>query len=158
MNMLSGSLREIIGPLNQLLENLSGKNGLEWLEAIKKFLRKEPTWAEGMIYQPLRWSGDFGNVPKGRIQACVDSCNTGNSLGWRLPTEKELIRALRIKDAPGFVVGVYYWTSTVRDDGGIAVCYTHDGRGGCGEAPDSRIDHIHLRLVRTIELGIMNQP
>ncbi len=156
-DMLSNALREYHGLREQLDRALLGDKSEKWCKAIRTFMREEPTWAEGMIYQPLKWSGDFGHVSKDRIQAHVDSSNNGIvGLRWRLPTEKELLRALKVKDAPGFVVGVYYWTSTVRDDGGIAVCYTHDGLGGCGEAPDSRIDHIHLRLVRVIDLGTMN--
>lgn len=34
-------LSEFEGPLKNLLSNLSGKNGDYWLEALKKFLRKE---------------------------------------------------------------------------------------------------------------------
>jgi len=36
-------LYQIRGPLNNLLDNLSGENGNYWLEALKKMLRKEET-------------------------------------------------------------------------------------------------------------------
>ena len=38
------TLSEARGPLDQLNENLSGKNGREWLNAFKRFLRKEHPW------------------------------------------------------------------------------------------------------------------
>lgn len=45
--MLSKALRQfLIGPLNQLIVNLGGKNGEQWEEELKKFLRKEPCWIE----------------------------------------------------------------------------------------------------------------
>jgi hypothetical protein len=40
-NMLGGALREACGPLKDLMEKLAGKEGLWWLNALKKFLRKE---------------------------------------------------------------------------------------------------------------------
>jgi hypothetical protein len=43
-NMLSEALREIRGLLNQLLTNLEGEQGSEWLAEFKKFLRKENCW------------------------------------------------------------------------------------------------------------------
>lgn len=43
-NMLSAALREVRGPLNQLLVNFEGEDGETWLSETKKFLRKEATW------------------------------------------------------------------------------------------------------------------
>lgn len=43
--MLSKALRGFLtGPLNQLIVNLSGKDGEEWGEGLMRFLRKEPYW------------------------------------------------------------------------------------------------------------------
>jgi len=47
--MLSVALKEVPGPLNQLLTNLAGENGQRWLEELKKFLRKEPCWVESLL-------------------------------------------------------------------------------------------------------------
>jgi hypothetical protein len=45
--ILSKALREFTtGPLNQLVVNLSGKDGQVWETEFKKFLRKEPCWVE----------------------------------------------------------------------------------------------------------------
>lgn len=43
-NMLREALREIIGPLGQLLRNLAGNDSDIWLDEFKKFLRREPCW------------------------------------------------------------------------------------------------------------------
>ncbi len=43
-NMLNDALSKIMGPLVQLQKNLSGQDGERWLDELKKFLRKEPTW------------------------------------------------------------------------------------------------------------------
>jgi hypothetical protein len=46
-NMLGNlSLHQIRGPRDQLEDCLAGENGLEWLVALKKFLRREPCWVE----------------------------------------------------------------------------------------------------------------
>ena len=38
------TVRDIRGPYTQLLINLQGENGSEWLEALNTFLRKENPW------------------------------------------------------------------------------------------------------------------
>lgn len=40
------SAHDIRGPINQLNVNLAGKNGAEWLTALKRFLRKEDVWRQ----------------------------------------------------------------------------------------------------------------
>jgi hypothetical protein len=47
-NMLGIALCEVRGLLNDLMEKLCGEEGMLWLEALKKFLRKEECW-------PKRW-------------------------------------------------------------------------------------------------------
>ncbi len=48
--MLSRALREFTaGPLNQLVVNLSGQDGGRWENEFKRFLRKEPCWANTEI-------------------------------------------------------------------------------------------------------------
>ena len=42
--VLGQALRDITGLLSDLFAKLSGEDGTEWLEALKKFLRKEETW------------------------------------------------------------------------------------------------------------------
>lgn len=50
--MLSKALREFTtGPLKQLIVNLGGKDGDQWEEELKKFLRKEPCWSKGHVTQ-----------------------------------------------------------------------------------------------------------
>ncbi|MBM3206134.1 MAG: hypothetical protein FJZ43_00730 [Candidatus Staskawiczbacteria bacterium] len=39
-------LCDVRGPVEDLLQKLSGEDGSEWLEATKKFLRKENPWPE----------------------------------------------------------------------------------------------------------------
>ena len=41
--------REIHGPYVQLLTNLQGEEGQEWLKALKRFLRKENPWEQGFV-------------------------------------------------------------------------------------------------------------
>lgn len=43
-DMLGDALREVCGPLHDLTTRLKGKNGDEWLTALKRFLRKENPW------------------------------------------------------------------------------------------------------------------
>ena len=52
-NMLSGALRVIRGLLNQLLINLEGVKGAEWLIELKKFLRGEKCW----VHSALEFAG-----------------------------------------------------------------------------------------------------
>lgn len=52
-NMLSEALCAIRGLLNQLLVNLEGEQGEEWLYEFKKFLRKERCWVKGSILEFL---------------------------------------------------------------------------------------------------------
>lgn len=60
--MLSEQLQDFLGLVKQLITNLLGKDAVEWANELKKFLRKEPSWAEEMIYTPLEWSSDLGEV------------------------------------------------------------------------------------------------
>jgi hypothetical protein len=48
-NMLGDALREYSGLRHQLDENLLGENGVEWSEQLKRFLRKENTWAKAEV-------------------------------------------------------------------------------------------------------------
>jgi len=83
-NMLSKALKEIAGPLNQLLTNLAGENGQIWLEEFKKFLRKEPCWpvmniiysriisgGEKLIIEPT--DGSRGLADATDVFACIDA-------------------------------------------------------------------------------------
>ena len=50
--MLSKALREFTtGPLNQLIVNLGGKDGDQWEQQLKQFLRKKPCWTNGNVTQ-----------------------------------------------------------------------------------------------------------
>ena len=49
-SMLSKALREFTaGPLNQLIVNIGGQDGSQWEEELKRFLRKEPCWANAEV-------------------------------------------------------------------------------------------------------------
>jgi len=43
-NMLGKALRNELGPLEDLIGKLRGKEGIEWHSALKRFLRKENPW------------------------------------------------------------------------------------------------------------------
>ena len=45
--------REIHGPYKQLLTNLQGDNGQEWLDALNRFLRKENPWEKPKLLRLL---------------------------------------------------------------------------------------------------------
>ncbi len=50
--ILSKALREFTtGPLNQLIVNLGGRDGDQWAQQFKRFLRKEPCWTNGNVTQ-----------------------------------------------------------------------------------------------------------
>ncbi len=132
-NMLGISLCEVRGLFKDLMDKLCGEDWEKWLEAFKHFLRGEPTWAEEMIYTPLEWSLDFGEVPQSLLQEHIDLHNKGHVGGWRLPTLGELTRKMK-KDGRLFVTNRYYWTSTdCKNDGvciGKGLLKTYDNRGG----------------------------
>jgi hypothetical protein len=45
---LHAALRDVTtGPLNQLIVNLGGQDGVQWEQQLKQFLRKEPCWSNG---------------------------------------------------------------------------------------------------------------
>ncbi len=50
--MLGEALRQIGGPLKDLFEKLAGSEGMIWLSALKRFLRKENPWAEMTAFFP----------------------------------------------------------------------------------------------------------
>lgn len=66
-NMLGIALCEVRGLLSDLMEKLCGEDGTLWLEAFKKFLRKETCWPkrwtekDGVIYFTLISNGKTGD-------------------------------------------------------------------------------------------------
>lgn len=52
---LTALTEEFLGPVSDLCEKLSGKNGGEWLSALKRFLRKENPWPTFLaaVLQPI---------------------------------------------------------------------------------------------------------
>ncbi len=60
-NMLSEALCMIRGLLNQLLTNLEGENGEEWLKEFKKFLRKESCWVKSSNNLLSMWQTIYHN-------------------------------------------------------------------------------------------------
>jgi hypothetical protein len=156
--MLSDVLRDYHGLREQLDRALLGDNAEKWGKAFRTFMRGEPTWAEGMIYPPLEWSRDLGEVPLDLIENTIRLYGeeyVDGGIGWRLPTSEELRRALRIMKPEGFMIRVYYWSSTPDDNGGgLKILYTHDGCGGIcyGGSGFCRNEKVHLRLVRAMSV------
>jgi hypothetical protein len=157
--MLSKALQDFLGLLQQLIQNLLGKDSEEWTVAFKKFLRKEPTWAEEMIYIPLEWSRDLSDVSKECLQDHINLFCKENGSSWRLPTYSELRRALKKSNPQGFTVMRYYWTSTPYEgkDGVFSILRTHDGCGGLSHSPDydfyQGLKGPNLRLVRVMDFS-----
>ena len=52
-NMLGDALVELAGPLKDFLEKLAGPEGRRWLEAFKRFLRKEEPWPAFPIWKTI---------------------------------------------------------------------------------------------------------
>jgi len=52
--MLGAALREITGLLEDLFAKLSGENGQEWLDAFKKFLRRENPWPVKEVVEEVK--------------------------------------------------------------------------------------------------------
>lgn len=148
-NILGTSLREVRGLFKDLNDKLCGEDWQKWLEALKLFLRGEPVWTDGMIHIPLEWSPDLGEVNFALIQEQIDFLNNGRFHNWRLPTERELARALKIMN-PEFVLSKYFWTSTEKEGCGYVVIRTYDGNGGLGYACSRSINqrYPNLRLCR----------
>lgn len=158
-NMLSEQLQDFLGLIKQLITNLLGKDAVEWANELKKFLRKEPCWAEEMVYTPLEWGDDLGNVRQDLLQQYVDLYDKSRGGGWRLPTGGELTRKMR-RDGEFFVRDKYYWTSTDCMSNGFSVgkeiIKTYDNKGGlCGGRSkdlELRSEMPRLRLCRPIKL------
>jgi hypothetical protein len=168
-NMLSEQLQDFLGLIKQLITNLLGKDAVEWANELKKLLRKEPCWAEGMINIPIEWGPDMMEVSYESIQEHIKLHEKGYHEGWRLPTEKELYLALKKMKPNGFTIDKYYWTSTpasscddwpsTRFSGNtnvMVIIHTYDGRGGVSCEPSinfpGRQKYPHLRLCRPIKL------
>lgn len=45
-DMLGDALAQVVGPLKDFFDKLAGKDGLQWLEAFKRFLRRENPWSK----------------------------------------------------------------------------------------------------------------
>ncbi len=157
--MLGVPLREVRGLFKDLMDKLCGENWEKWLEALKLFLRGEPTWTDGMINIPIEWSLDLGEVSHNLLQEHTELYNKDHGGGWRLPTDKELSRALKRMKPDGFTVWKYYWSDTVYSNGGgNTITYTYDGRGGLGSMSHlhgfrvNNGEHPYLRLCRPIKL------
>lgn len=57
--MLGSALAEVTGPLKDFADKLGGEDGVEWLEAFKRFLRKEETWQKPQfsVWKTLKLGG-----------------------------------------------------------------------------------------------------
>ncbi len=53
-NMLGGALAEVAGPFKDFAEKLGGDQGEQWLEAFKRFLRKEEPWPSFPVWKTVK--------------------------------------------------------------------------------------------------------
>ncbi len=159
-NPLDLSLRDIRGPMIDLLDKLHSNMGNVYLEELKKLLRQEPCWAEGMIYIPLEWSPDFCQCPGLNIDSMKIIYNTGNGEGWRLPSYSEVRRYIQKKEL-GFKTETFYWTSEseeVAPPGRLRTIKVYENYENCccsSFYKDLRvkgIDFPHLRLCRPMKI------
>ncbi|MEZ0209101.1 MAG: hypothetical protein ACAH17_02925 [Candidatus Paceibacterota bacterium] len=65
MNNAPLTAREIHGPYVQLLTNLQGEHGQEWLDALKRFNRKENPWASLYLKRSQRFDPNALRVKLG---------------------------------------------------------------------------------------------
>ncbi|MEI8123608.1 MAG: hypothetical protein WCG60_00350 [bacterium] len=159
--MLSDALREYHGLREQLDRALLGDKAKKWGKAFATFMRGEPTWVEGMIYAPLEWSRDLGEVPVDLIKNTIRLFGkeyADGGIGWRLPKVGEVYRSLKRTGHSGFVLGRLFWASNSESDGGgILIIDTLDGKqvGILNSSDYSLEKEVHLRLVREmpVEFG-----
>jgi hypothetical protein len=140
---------------------------LEWvLERLQDIIEGVDGFEE-MIHIPLEWSEDLGIVTRGEIATRIalfedSKAKKGNGGSWRLPTNKELSRALKaMKPADGFSFDIYFWSSTpfrptLNDDPEIIKsccrdCHPDGSYRLCGSHGAAH-DHVHLRLCRPRKL------
>jgi len=98
-DMLGEALRQIAGPLKDLLDKLSGAEGSEWVEALKKFLRKENPWPQVQKAAPdllqLITTVTIPAIktfsPEGRFQVGE---RDGVKIGWVGDNAKRLMRGM----------------------------------------------------------------
>ena len=136
---------------------IEGTLKLEWvLDRMQKGIIEGPSGWEEMIHIPLEWSPDFGQIAYNWIPTIIEKHCHENGLGWRLPTENELARALRAMKPSSFSKMIYYWSSTPHFDArGLTIVYNHgEGLGSSGEWDMSRAGqrHPHLCLCREKKL------
>ena len=157
--LLDDRTKVLLELFKELMVNMLSKDFDEWLAEFRKFVCKKPCWNEGMIYAPLEWSEDYGEVAENRVQDRIFFLNDEGGIDWRLPTEKEVSRALKAMKPDGFVVGKYYWTSTPFSNGsGSTIVRTCDGRGGGLEYESHLLlkscdqQYPHFRLCRSVAI------
>jgi hypothetical protein len=100
-NMLSEALREIRGLQNQLLTNLEGEQGDEWLKMFKKFLRKEPCWTTGISFS-VTYDQSLGLTAL--IKRAVGEANVNNINSditqERFPLQGKDVRTVNLRVEP----------------------------------------------------------
>ena len=154
------AIKKIDGKLETIKDRLIGEDSEKFAKELDEFLMGRPCHVEGMIYQPLVWSEDLGEVSEKSLEKYI-AFHNGNRKedgDWRLPTDLELSRALRAMKPAGFSVMIYYWSSTLSRSGARQITYNHGGglgssdgsMGGCNQK------HPHLRLCR--EIKFLEQP
>jgi len=77
-NMLGLALRDVRGPLNDLLGKLDGDEGQMWLASLKRFLRKENPFGDELpdldwtkVYETLGMSAEFAEFAKANTDKLI---------------------------------------------------------------------------------------
>ena len=151
-NMLGVSLREARGPINSLMEKLTGEDGEMWLGLLNKLNRGEPCLVDGIPYPKLKWVRLSEFVNFANTQDVIDDYRTEHGSGWRLPTDDELNRFLHSADPATFQSfnQGHYLTLMVTGGRVMEVFRAHNGEGGLYR-DDSR--GVQFRLILCCEEG-----
>jgi len=143
--MLSDALREYHGLREQLDRALLGDKADEWGKKLRALMRGEPVNTEGMIYLPMKNSGDLGEILPQAIRDKINLYGKQHPGSWRLPTYKEMHRIL---EAGALEDWVFYFTSEI-EGFGFRVLRRHNAGFGSSNSGNERT---HLCLVREVKL------
>ena len=155
-NMLGVALRDLRGPLNTLMERLSGEDGDLVLKELNKFNRGEPCMINGLPYTKLIWSDCLGEIRNiGHLGDRTDDYRTMHGRGWRLPTVNELSRYLRSLEREELERQNRsdYYVAVLIDNTIFPCIYCHDGRGNLGRR-ESFEAYVKPYMILCCECGV----
>lgn len=123
------TVNQLRGPMNQLLTNLQGANGQEWLTAFNLFLRREPTWVrvtEGN--EAPQGSLDGPELPEAFTNVFSDETNVFVCLIWTDKSLEEVSIFIELREFGGRwedVVRVHFRQSVSRAALSTAITSDH---------------------------------